>query len=120
MIVSELVQEWRSRANSLEPYAPFVAQAFRKAADELERTLSDAEDSVSLKEAAAIGGYSVDALQRMVAKGRLTNVGRKGKPRIQRAQVPIKPGHSAGLLDGPAGVSIRPTAVVASAIARGH
>lgn len=120
MIVSALPAHWRARATELERYAPAAAQAFRDAADQLDAALNSAEESVTLREAAAIGGYSVDALQRMVASGRIANVGRKGRPRIRRAQVPLKPGHSANLLEESAGVSIRPTAVVASAIARGH
>lgn len=61
--------------------APAAAQAFREAADELAEALNGAEETVSLKEAAMLGGYSIDALQRMVACGRIQNVGRKGKPR---------------------------------------
>lgn len=52
-----------------------------------------AEDTVTLKEAALIGGYSVDHLQRLVAQSTLQNVGRKGAPRLRRQDVPTKPGH---------------------------
>lgn len=124
MIPADLIQEWRSRATQLDRYAPVAAQAFRDAADELEAALDSSADTVSLRDAAKLGGYSVDHLQRLVRVGSIANVGRKGKPRIRRVDVPVKPGYTsrsvaAGLLDGPTGVSIRPTAVVASVIKRG-
>lgn len=103
MIAAALSSQWRLRADNLERYSPFAAQAFRDAADELEKTLQGAEETVSLKEAAMLGGYSTDSLQRMVAAGRIQNYGRKGKPRIRRADVPLKPGHTAANLLGESG-----------------
>jgi hypothetical protein len=115
-----LSSQWRSRASELERYSPSAAQAFRDAADELEKVLQSGEETVSLKEAALLGGYSGDALQKMVASGRIQNFGRKGKPRVRRADVPVKPGHAAGdLLDESGRRHIDPTAVVASVKARG-
>lgn len=52
------------------------------------------DDVVTLREASAMGGYDYDSLQRMVSAGSIENVGRKGAPRIRRADVPVKPGHS--------------------------
>src|ERR1700686_4062328 len=110
-----LSSQWRSRASDLERYSPSAAQAFRDAADELEKTLQGAEETVSLKEAAILGGYSTDSLQRMVAAGRIQNYGRKGKPRIRRDDVPVKPGHAAFLLTESGGRHIDAvSAVVAS------
>jgi hypothetical protein len=48
---------------------------------------------VSLREASLIGGYSIDRLQHLVASSQIVNVGRKGRPRIRRADVPVKPGY---------------------------
>ena len=114
MIVAALLLQWRSRASDLERYAPVAAQAFRDAADELAEALDGAEETVSLNEASMLGGYPVDSLQRMVRCGRIQNCGRKGKPRIRRAEVPVKPGHGA-FLQGPDGAEhIDVSAVVAS------
>jgi hypothetical protein len=119
MVVAALLSHWRSRASDLERYAPAAAQAFRDAADELAEALNDSEETVSLKEAAILGGYSVDALQRMVASGRIQNFGRKGKPRIRRADAPVKPGHTASALRGNSDDRhISASAVVASVITR--
>ena len=114
MIVAALLSHWRSRATDLERYAPAAAQAFRDAADELAEALNGAEETVSLKEAAMLGGYPVDSLQRMVASGRIQNYGRKGKPRVRRADVPAKPGHGAFLLAESGRRHITASAVAAS------
>ena len=118
MMVSGLPAHWRARATELERFAPSAAQAFREAADQLEASLQSVEESVTLKEASALGGYSVDALQRMVAAGRIENAGRKGKPRIRLTQVPTKPGYTASLQNSNKRGNVQPTAVVASVIAR--
>jgi hypothetical protein len=114
-----LLSHWRSRARDLERYAPAAAQAFRDAADELAEALDGAEESVSLKEAAMLGGYSADSLQRMVAAGRIQNFGRKGKPRIRRADVPVKPGHTAGGLLGESGRRHITASAVAASVTHG-
>ena len=116
MIVSGLPAHWRSRAAELERYAPAAAQAFRDAADQLEDALLSNVDSVSLREAAALGGFSVDHIQRLVAKGRIANVGRKGRPRIRCDDIPVKPGHAAKLRTGSASAKLSTSAVVASVI----
>jgi hypothetical protein len=118
MMVSALPVHWRSRAAELERFAPAAAQAFRDAADQLDASLQSAEESVTLKEASVLGGYSVDALQRMVAAGRIENAGRKGKPRIRIGQVPTKPGYAAALPKSQYRNKLPATAVVASVIAR--
>jgi hypothetical protein len=121
VIVAALLSQWRSRASDLERYAPAAAQAFRDAADELAEALNGAEETVSLKEASMLGGYPVDSLQRMVAGGRIQNFGRKGKPRIRRVDVPVKPGHSPNFLLPPSGPGhIDVSAVVASVTHRGR
>jgi len=93
--LANLAERWRSRADELEPFAAGPAQAFRRAADELEGEIRALDvESVTLSEASAIGGYSVDHLQRLVATAQLENVGRKHRPRVRRADVPVKPGHT--------------------------
>ena len=119
MIAAALSSQWRSRASDLERYSPSAAQAFREAADELEKTLQGAEETVSLKEAAMLGGYSTDSLQRMVAAGRIQNFGRKGKPRVRRADVPVKPGHTAANLLGESGRRHITASAVAASVTHG-
>lgn len=45
---------------------------------------------LTLGEASAESGYSVDHLQRLVSSGDLPNAGEKGRPRIRRADLPKK------------------------------
>jgi len=116
MIVSALPAHWRSRATELAPYAPAAAQAFRDAADQLDEALQAPDDSVSISEAASLGGFSIDRLQKLVANGRIANVGRKGKPRIRREDVPVKPGHAAKLRKLSTRANIKASGVVASVI----
>ena len=92
-MICDLLEQWRVRAGELAPYAPAAAEAFRRAAEELERELVSVDDGITLAEAAAIGGYSIDHLQRLVSSGQLANVGRKHRPRIRTSDVPRKPGH---------------------------
>lgn len=93
MTPAELVGQWRNRANELEPFAAPVSVAFRRAADELEDALAEAADEeLTLQEAKALGGYAPRSLRQMIADGKLKNVGRKGAPRIRRADVPRKAG----------------------------
>jgi hypothetical protein len=48
-------------------------------------------DALTLSAAAAVSGYSADHLSRLIRKGALLNVGRKGAPRIRRKDLPIRP-----------------------------
>jgi len=94
---SEILARWEARRDEYRRLHVHVDGALM--IDELLadlRTLREAESLgvVSLQEAHLIGGYAIDSLQRMVASGQIENVGRKGKPRIRRADVPVKPGYS--------------------------
>jgi hypothetical protein len=116
----DLQKAWTTRASELEPYSPAAAEAFRRAAAELRGVLADDSDSVSLSEAHEIGGYSVDHLSRLLRDRTIENVGKKGgRPRIRRADVPMKPGH-ANLRSEPAAAHISASAVVATAIHRSN
>jgi hypothetical protein len=120
MLVASLLETWRTRAIDLEPYAPAAAHALRVALSELADALNAADEGVTLREASHIGGYAVDSLQRMVAQGKLPNVGRKGRPRIPRMSVPVKPGFGVReLRQAEHPRSVTPTAVVAAVIRRG-
>ena len=96
--LTELQEKWSTRLAEWRALGVHVAGE-RLAAEVLNdlRALVT-EDVVTLQEASLIGGYSVDHLQRLVAGGTIGNVGRKGAPRVRRADVPIKPGHGSASL----------------------
>jgi hypothetical protein len=102
---TDLPATWRDRAAELDPYAPPAAEAFRTAAAELEATLrAAADEELTLAEAAAESGYSAERLRRKVAGGEIPNAGRKGAPRIRRADLPRK---ATERPDTPKGVAAR-------------
>ena len=86
-------------ARSSLPPAPLPSAAARNKSTRERREVqalleSNELDAVTLKEASLMGGYSVDHLQREVSHGRIPNVGRRGRPRIRRCDVPKRPGHT--------------------------
>lgn len=87
----ELLAQWRARAGELRPFAPGVAEAFIKCADELEAAMREqGNETLNLTEAARESGYSSDHLARLVKDGKIPNAGTKTRPRIRRANLPRK------------------------------
>jgi len=65
---------------------------FEVAANELEAALRDeADELLTLSQAAAESGYSEDHLGRELRAGRIPNAGRPGAPRVRRVDLPKKP-----------------------------
>src|SRR2546427_10392777 len=88
-LLSRLTTRWRSEAEILH----------RRGADEqaavLESCVSEVEEGarlfslegLTLEQAATDSGYSYSALQKMVSDGTIPNVGKKGAPRLRRADL---------------------------------
>lgn len=90
-MLSDLVAQWRARAEQLRPYGPAAARAFQNAAAELERELeAEAGETLTLSQAADASAYSADYLGRMIRDGRIPNAGRPHAPRIRRTDLPKK------------------------------
>jgi hypothetical protein len=51
-------------------------------------------EALSLREGAAESGYSEAHLGRLIAEGKIENVGKKGAPLIRRQDLPRKPKYS--------------------------
>ena len=95
MIPAELPRTWRSRADELRPYAPAAAEAFARAADELAAAMAEGADAeLTLSEAAEESRYSERRLRELLAEGEIPMApgGRKGRPRIRRADLPKRAG----------------------------
>ncbi|MDQ2668459.1 MAG: hypothetical protein M3Z05_21065 [Gemmatimonadota bacterium] len=87
---------WRAEADRLERFASPASTAFREAALQLEAALRAEQDELlTLAAAALASGHSVDHLRHLVASGAIPQAGRKGAPRIRRADLPRKPGKGA-------------------------
>ena len=96
--LSEIQSRWEARRveherlGTLVPFASICAEVL----SELRELAID--ETITLKEASLLGGYSVDHLQRLVRQGTIENVGRKHAPRVRRQDVPTKPGRSVAAL----------------------
>ena len=96
MSLHELLAKWQARQEDWHRLGVQVGGA--AVADEILTDLhammgASALEPLTLREAAMLSGYTVDHLQRLVAAGQLENIGRKGRPRIRRGDLPVKPGH---------------------------
>ncbi|MGH7721024.1 MAG: hypothetical protein ACREON_19525 [Gemmatimonadaceae bacterium] len=68
------------------------ARALEWAAALMDRALRDnADERLTLAQAALRSGYSPDHLARLLRVGRLPNAGRRGAPRVRAADVPVRP-----------------------------
>lgn len=88
-----LVARWREEALVLRRRGALgQAEVLEGAATEMEALLAIAgESTVSLQEAAALSGYTTDALTRLVRRGALQNLGRPRAPRFRVRDLPRKP-----------------------------
>jgi len=114
-----LIDRWRGREEEWSRLGVAVDGA--KVAAEIVGDLqtlrrAHASEAVTLREASLIGGYSLDHLQRLVAGGQVENVGRKGRPRIRRDDVPVKPGQGLRGNDDPSQLDARRRIVASVAI----
>ncbi len=90
---TELASRWRTEAEIFERRgAANQAATLKSCADELEQWMRERElEKLTLVQAAKESGYGYSALQKMVADGRLPNVGEKNRPRMRRCDLPRKP-----------------------------
>jgi hypothetical protein len=90
--LAALALQWRATADSLAAYgAGEAADAVRRCAEELEAVLRTSDETpLTLEQAVGESGLSYSALEKAVRAGRIPNVGRKGAPRVRRADLPKK------------------------------
>src|SRR5262245_1980720 len=90
--VLELVVQWRDTAATLAAHgAEQGAATCRLHAAELEAALRATDDELlDLAAASGESGYSADRLRHMIAEGAIPNAGKRGAPRVRRADLPRK------------------------------
>lgn len=88
-------QEFRQLAKTLRACgSDQIAKVWEIAADLLDKeTKKYDEESLDLDQAARESGFSRDHLFRLMHDGKLKNVGEPRSPRIQRQDLPRKPGY---------------------------
>jgi hypothetical protein len=97
MQIPEFLRKWRAEAEKMRQRGVLVSGAVLcdEMLNELEAALGgEAEQSLSLKEAAEISGYSGAHLARLVRQGTLPDLrppGTTGRIRVRRADLPVKP-----------------------------
>lgn len=100
--LTELAEQWRDEhAPLLRSYGDERgAQICEYHAGQLEEALHERESQpLSVAEASALSGFSQSHLYHCIEDGTLPNAGRRGAPRIRRADVPKKLGtRSQGLI----------------------
>ncbi len=100
--LESLAKRWQAEADTVEQrYGDrTTAKLLRTLAAELTETLrEEADELLTLAEAADLSGYASDTLRHRVSNGSIPNSGEPGRPRIRRGDVPTKPGTSNGTSD---------------------
>ena len=89
----DLAAGWVKDAKFLREHgASEAAATTEKHAEQLTEAVAEAEHEIlTLDEAASVSKYSKRRLRELVADGSISNYGRKGAPRIRRADLPRKP-----------------------------
>lgn len=94
MTALEFLEKWSAEAETLKRRGALVDGAALLAevlGDFAAVTRSNADETLSLQEAARESGYSPDHLGRLLRDGKLPNAGRPNAPRIRRRDLPRKP-----------------------------
>jgi hypothetical protein len=100
--LAQLPEAWRARATELRRLAAAdgAARAWECAAQELAAALAQqADELLSLAEAAEISGYHPDSLGRLIREGKLANYGTKRRPKVKRGDLPRRASQSPTLRD---------------------
>jgi hypothetical protein len=92
--IGEIIQRWRERQTEwlrLRVQVDGAALAGEVVADLEKIAEGDGGEELTLTAASTLSGYSTDHLSRLIRDGSLPNAGRKGVPRIRRADLPMRP-----------------------------
>ena len=98
-LLDDLRTKWRARRDEFARFRAAVdgATLCGELLADLDNALLEHDDEVlTLRAAAAVSGYTVDHLARLIRQGKLPNAGRKRAPRVRRRDVPLKVNPSRG------------------------
>ena len=89
-----LAAQWREEVETLQRRgATAQAVLLESCADELATVLRQRNlEALTIQQASEESGYSYSGLQKMVADGKLPNVGDRNRPRVRRGDLPRKAG----------------------------
>lgn len=110
MVASDLLDRWRELAETLEPFAAAAAEAYRRAAQELEDALrAAATEPITPRQAEAEGICDAETVRRAVREGRATNVGTPGRILVPRNQLPRGRGRRRSSFEEIARAAVKPS-----------
>lgn len=92
-LMNNLLERWEHESDLLRRHGA-IGSAQTKAADlaELREWWRDVMlEELTLEEAVAYSGLAYDTIRRKLAEGEIPNAGRKGRPRVRRGDLPMKP-----------------------------
>jgi hypothetical protein len=101
--LGKVIQRWEERRQEwsrLRVQVDGAALAKEVVADLEHIAEADNSEELTLSAAAALSGYSRDHLARLIREGAIRNAGKRGKPRIYRIDLPIRPASRVAALDG--------------------
>ena len=92
---TQLIERWTNRRDELRKLGAWVdgAKLCEEMLADLSIMVGAGNRSFTLTEAAALSGYSVGHLGRLVRRGNIRNAGRPRAPRIYLRDIPHKAGH---------------------------
>lgn len=101
--ISEIIERWKARQaewSRLHVQVDGAALACEIVNDLQQIAESDGTDELTLSAASGLSGYTVDHLSRMLRDGTIANAGKKGAPRIKRADLPARPKRGLAKVNG--------------------
>lgn len=98
--LTDLVDRWRATAERLRNYgADAQARAVERCVEDLKEARAERDlQTLTLREAVEVSGYSYSRLQELVGD-KIPNVGEPGAPRVRRGDLPRKPGQASGTVE---------------------
>ena len=88
--IQKLLSEWKQDADTFRRYGDDTRSTLLDSlTHKLEEALhSEAEEVLNLTQAAARSGLTADYLGKLVKRGKIPNLGRKGAPRVRVSDLP--------------------------------
>lgn len=90
----DLITRWTARRAELAKLHALVEGSLLvdEILSDLEQlAASSDEEGLTLSQASGRCGYTADSLSRLIRQGKLTNIGRRGAPRVRASELPKRP-----------------------------
>lgn len=91
-LLGVLLLRWEEELTTLRKYGALEAIKTKEAdLQDLREWWRESQlEELTLEEAASYSGLTYDTLRKKVARGEISNVGEKGRPRVRRGDLPVR------------------------------